>query len=482
MPPLWGICLIRTPDDRFRAFAAKRLDSVPRLLGAFDRDEQTRGTERVATTPDRSDHLGQGFFLNETEPHTSSRSTKFLSSKRISAEKKDKNKLRKLVLRVKTYRCCHHPQTINFLCEELNGLICTSSSDTSPHPAMSWRECLLKFSLEPFNLPLGACGVPGNDQAPYRFTFSLKGDYGRRLLALRLLQRVVTLGRVGGMDGNIIVGRAVEHLHNRDIGGNGGDVVRSPDPQAGRIALGQRKGDLSLLPSYLGSGYCGDTRIRSMDSGGLSKDGDLRKVRGWELVGEHGLEANFGRVHVLSVWGTRLRGAKGRIQLYQTLKGVGRWVKKSEDGSTKGKQMVKSMTAKQQTLVSVAVRFVVFTHISPRSYLAMGLSRNYVASATQLGTDNLKYVLLTGIIGSVGDSTAVPSVPLSSVAQKSTSALSRNKPSRGNTIRDHDVTPRKGSHTKNRRLTHDEYWSQSGGVSSLMPVNNRARARAPVDK
>ncbi len=39
---------------------------------------------------------------------------------------------------------------------------------------------------------------------------------------------------------------------------------------------------------------------------------------------------------------------------------------------------------------------------------------------------------LTRIIGSVGDSAAVPSVPLSSATQKSTSALSRDKPSRGN--------------------------------------------------
>ncbi len=38
-----------------------------------------------------------------------------------------------------------------------------------------------------------------------------------------------------------------------------------------------------------------------MYSGGLSKDGDLREVRGWELEGEHGLEANFGRVRVFKL-------------------------------------------------------------------------------------------------------------------------------------------------------------------------------------
>ncbi len=46
----------------------------------------------------------------------------------------------------------------------------------------------------------------------------------------------------------------------------------------------REKGRLSLPPSYLDSGYCEDTRIRFyMYSGGLSKDGDLRKIRGWEL-------------------------------------------------------------------------------------------------------------------------------------------------------------------------------------------------------
>ena len=40
---------------------------------------------------------------------------------------------------------------------------------------------------------------------------------------------------------------------------------------------------------------------------------------------------------------------------------------------------------------------------------------------------------LTRIIGSVGDGVAVPSAPLSSATQKSTSALSRDEPSRGNT-------------------------------------------------
>ncbi len=40
-------------------------------------------------------------------------------------------------------------------------------------------------------------------------------------------------------------------------------------------------------------------------------------------------------------------------------------MKKSEDGGTKGKQMVKRMTAKHRPLVSVAVRFVVFTCVKP---------------------------------------------------------------------------------------------------------------------
>ncbi len=38
-----------------------------------------------------------------------------------------------------------------------------------------------------------------------------------------------------------------------------------------------------------------------MYSGGLSKDGDLRKVCGWELEGEHRLEANFERVRVFKL-------------------------------------------------------------------------------------------------------------------------------------------------------------------------------------
>ncbi len=34
-------------DDRLGAFTAPRLDSIPRLLGAFDQDKQTRGTKEV---------------------------------------------------------------------------------------------------------------------------------------------------------------------------------------------------------------------------------------------------------------------------------------------------------------------------------------------------------------------------------------------------------------------------------------------------
>ncbi len=38
-------------------------------------------------------------------------------------------------------------------------------------------------------------------------------------------------------------------------------------------------------------------------------------------------------------------------------------MKKSEDGGTKGKQIVKRTTAKHRPLVSVAVRFAVFTRV-----------------------------------------------------------------------------------------------------------------------